>query len=393
VYRTTSPIRVLLLCLGASLLGCKPPAPPNDEAHPNLVVVPPGSEASPRFHRGSIALSFFYTCAITDDAHVACWGAKHDPKKATDDDRTAGVERIAGLSGAVELTASSEKVCARLADDSISCWSSSEAPKKRLIDVGSPVHLSVGLSAVCALSRAGTIACVTHQRVKQSPPIEGAVELRMSSSYNSILARKLDGTLWASDGQRAFRRIEGIDRVAGLGTGYQDCVQTEKGVVSCLDLSGEAPIVLAPSGVPVGLPPARQITTGSEWGCALTQADEVRCWHAESGLEPFCLPPQLAAALGVDRRICAGPGPFPNMGLRDGQPIPTLKLDRPLEIVAGGYHLCARLSDGPVVCWGDNASGESDPDDSGPHASPRPTSKSTFIVRPTVIRGLGAQAR
>ncbi len=60
-----------------------------------------------RFHPGSIALSVFYSCAITDDAHVACWGAKSDPTKATGSDRTASVETIAGLSGAVELTASS----------------------------------------------------------------------------------------------------------------------------------------------------------------------------------------------------------------------------------------------------------------------------------------------
>jgi hypothetical protein len=391
--RTISQIRVLLLCLGASLVGCKPPIPPNDEASPNLVVLPAAHEASLRFHQGSIALSFLYSCAITDDAHVACWGAKHDPTKTTGADRTAGVERIAGLSSAVELTASSEKVCARLADDSISCWSISEAPKKRPIDMRSPVQIGVGLSAVCALSSAGSIACVTHNDVKQSPPIEGAVELRMSSGYESILARKTDGTLWSSDGQHAFHRVDGIDGVARLATGYQDCVQTVKGVVSCLDLSGKAPIVLAPSGAPVGLPQARQVTTGNQWGCALTPGDEVRCWHEESGLEPFCFPAELAAAFGVDRRICAGPGPFPNMGIRDAQPIPTLKLERPLEIVAGGYHLCARLSEGPVLCWGDNGSGESDPGDSGPPTSPSQTSKSSFVARPTVVRGLGAQAR
>ncbi len=81
------------------------------------------------------------------------------------------------------------------------------------------------------------------------------------------------------------------------------------------------------------------------------------------------------------------------MGIRDAQPIPTLKLERPLEIAAGGYHLCARLTEGSVLCWGDNAHGESDPVDSGPPASPTPTDKSSFIARPTVIRGLGAQAR
>lgn len=367
--------------------------PPNDEGHTNLAVVPAAPEASSRFHRGSIALSFFYSCALTDDAHVACWGAKTDPKSATGGGRTAGVERIPGLSGAVELTASSEQVCARLSDDSVSCWSTSEGPKKRPLDARSPVQIGVGLTAVCAVERAGSIACVTHKDVKQAPAIEGAVEIKMSSSSSAILARKADGTLWSSDGQQAFRRVEGIDHVAELPRGYQDCVLTTKGAVSCHDLAGDTTIIPLPTAVGVGLPPARQVTTGNQWGCALISANEVRCWHAESGLQPVCFPLELAEALGVHRQICAGPGPFPSVGIRDAQPIPTLQLIAPLEIVAGGYHICARLREGDVVCWGDNGSGESDPDDFEPYVAPRPSSKSSFVVRPTVIHGLEARPR
>jgi alpha-tubulin suppressor-like RCC1 family protein len=85
---------------------------------------------------------------------------------------------------------------------------------------------------------------------------------------------------------------------------------------------------------------AIQITAGIYHTCALLASHNVRCW----GYGRF-------GALGLGNTNNIGDNELPSS-------VPTVSLGGPVDqVVAGGAHTCARLSDGNVRCWGSNSTG------------------------------------
>lgn len=89
---------------------------------------------------------------------------------------------------------------------------------------------------------------------------------------------------------------------------------------------------------------ARQITTGSDFSCALLDNSQVKCW----GRGAF-------GKLGYGDTLNRGDTPA-EMG--DGLPFVDLGTGRSaLKVEAGFFHVCALLDNSQVKCWGDNSNG------------------------------------
>lgn len=85
---------------------------------------------------------------------------------------------------------------------------------------------------------------------------------------------------------------------------------------------------------------AIQITAGVYHTCAVLASHNVRCW----GLG-------RSGALGLGNTNNIGDNEHPTA-------VPTVSLGGPVDqVVAGGAHTCARLTDGNVRCWGGNTTG------------------------------------
>lgn len=127
--------------------------------------------------------------------------------------------------------------------------------------------------------------------------------------------------------------------------------------------------IRAPKKV-AGLGPAKQLALGFFHACALATDETVSCWgHDLAG--------QLGNTAGKDDVVP-----------RAVKGIPTAVK----EIVAGGYHTCARLAGGEIMCWGDNSEGQlglgsRDAGSLVPSSTPTPTTVPTLDK--TVALGAG----
>ncbi|MCA1707062.1 MAG: RTX toxin, partial [Actinobacteria bacterium] len=104
------------------------------------------------------------------------------------------------------------------------------------------------------------------------------------------------------------------------------------------------------SHTPVNLGPGRTalaITAGEQHTCALLDDRSVRCWgFGERGSLGYGRDPAQSAAPNI------GDDETPNTA-------GPVNLGGPATaITAGGYHTCARLTDGSVRCWGMNFNGQ-----------------------------------
>jgi alpha-tubulin suppressor-like RCC1 family protein len=93
--------------------------------------------------------------------------------------------------------------------------------------------------------------------------------------------------------------------------------------------------------VEVNLPSrATSVALGFEHSCSLLDSGQVYCWGQN-----------YSGQLGSGKD--ASEMPFTNL------PIAVQGLSgKAVEVVAGGYHTCARLEDAKVYCWGDNRYGQ-----------------------------------
>ena len=121
--------------------------------------------------------------------------------------------------------------------------------------------------------------------------------------------------------------------------------------------------------VDLGLDPGVTVvkmSPGYRHTCVLTSDDRVKCWGGNSdgqlGLGDTKSRGGLASQMGTGL-------PFVNLGLPVGE--------KPIDICASAFHMCAHTSSGHIKCWGRNAHGElglGDTNDRGDQAGEMGTS-------------------
>jgi alpha-tubulin suppressor-like RCC1 family protein len=183
------------------------------------------------------------------------------------------------------------------------------------------------------------------------------------------------------------------DLLAGLAAGSAHaCALRQSGRVTCWGRNsdgqlGDGTLTPRSSGVPVlGLTDALMIAAGDRHTCAVRRTGQVACWGADDTgqlgdgggadrLTPTPVPgvanaTTIAAGAGFscagladDTAVCwgddrngelgngaASPAPLP--------PVPVAGLTGARGLFANAQHACAILTDGQLVCWGSNTSGQ-----------------------------------
>jgi alpha-tubulin suppressor-like RCC1 family protein len=280
----------------------------------------------------AISTGAYHSCALSDDGTVRCWGANYDGQLGRGnvaqrgdlpDQMGANLAPVDLGTGrtATAISAGANHTCALLDDSTVKCWGANNAGqlgRGDLADVGDGVaEMGDDLSAV--------------------PLGNGAVVTAISAGGDHTCALLDTGQVkcW---GENASGEL-GLGNVDDRGDGPAEMGSA----LPTVDLGG---------GFVTGL------ATGSENTCAVLDAVSVKCWGGNG-----------AGQLGLGDTSDRGNSPG-EMGTN--LPAVSLGTGRTVDAVSlGNAHVCARLDNDQVRCWGYNASGQlglGDDDDRGDQA-------------------------
>jgi hypothetical protein len=258
-----------------------------------------------------------HTCARLDDGSVKCWGLNDRGQLGLGDTQSRGDgpgEMGATLPAAdvgpgrtaLQLAAGVNHTCARLDDGSVKCWGMNNFGQ---LGLGDTQNRGDGPGEMGA----------TLPAVDLGP---GRTALQLTAGNGHTCARLDDGSV----------KCWGFNSVGQLGLG-----DTQN--------RGDGPGEMGATLTAVNLGPGRtalQLTAGNGHTCARLDDGSVKCWGNNSGGQ---------LGLGDTQSRGDGPGEMgATLAAADIGPGRTA-----LQLTAGGFHTCARLDDGSVKCWGENA--------------------------------------
>jgi len=338
-----------------------------------------------------IAAGGFHSCLLLNDGTAACWGGNSYGELGNGSSTLFGVPvpaAVAGMTGAVSISAGATFTCAVLADRTVKCWGDNSTgqlgngteiasalplPVLNLMGVTS---LSTGYGYACAVVSGGTAKCwgdnssgqLGDQSTTQSSiPVEvkgltGIAEI--AAGFNSTCALLLDGTVkcWGDNsfGQLGIGtgtasptpvqvlNIGSATGIFGFYSANPAFVSSDQDSTFCATLSdgsaecwGSSALGATGAGTD-GLTQARpiavkgalgvlQIAGGQHFACATTSSG-VSCWGSNGSGQ-------------------LGNGSSANLS---NVPVQVSNLGSAVAVAAGIYHACALLSDGSVQCWGSN---------------------------------------
>lgn len=328
----------------------------------------------------------YHTCVTTSAADAYCWGL-NDAGQLGHPLQTAPLppQAVPGLSGNVlQIAAGSRFTCALTLDRTVKCWGSNYSGQ---LGDGStttryePVDVSGLGNGISAVATGGTHTCAILPT--------GGIKCWGSNSQGQV------GNATASS-QTTFpvdvSGINGDTLSVSLGANHS-CVLLNGGSVKCWGANsvgqlGDGTMTQRRTPVDViGLPAdVVDIDLGGKHSCALTSTGHLYCWgynyFGQLGLGdalPRALPTLVAdvgngaAALSVgmnstcvvmqDHSVkCWGNNRRGQLGdasnISRSTPSNATGITNPIAIAGGGSHTCAIGSDREVSCWGDNYSGQ-----------------------------------
>jgi cysteine-rich repeat protein len=276
----------------------------------------------------------YFSCGIAADTSVRCWGYNNlgqlgnggisNSNKAT---------AVAGVSGAVGISAGNAHACAVLKTGKVLCWGShsngqlghgaaatavANAVPVEVLGITTAVRVAAGRLHTCALLADGTARCWGYN---------GQGQLGDSTVLQRVApVQVLD--------------VKGLIDLTG---GYNSsCALTQTGLIKCWgeNANGQLGNGNTDSSTPVNVPGLSaavslgQISIGAH-ACAVLADGTGRCWgEGASG--------QLGDNAVVARNLA----------------VPISNLANIAELSGGYSHTCARLTDNSLKCWGRNAEGE-----------------------------------
>jgi len=279
----------------------------------------------------SIANGEDFSCAVTADGSVRCWG-RNNFGQLGDGTFTNSLRPVLvfGLTQAVEVKCGHQHACARLADGTVWCWgnnthgnlgdgttSASNTPRQ-VVGVTGATSLASGFLHVCAAVPEG-VRCWGNN---------GAGELGDGTTTRRLTAVAVSGL------------SAGVVQVAA--NGHHTCSLQSNGRVRCWGYNfygqlgqghtGETLMLVTPTGLTSGVV---HLSAGFAFTCAVMNSGQVRCWGSN----------------GVGE---LGDGTTTNRS----RPTEVPGLSEVLETVGGYRHTCARLNSGAMRCWGEGSNGQ-----------------------------------
>jgi alpha-tubulin suppressor-like RCC1 family protein len=245
----------------------------------------------------------------------------------------------------VQLAAGAAHSCALLSGGTVRCWglnSSGQLGNGTAVSSSTPV-VATGLTAVTHLAAGDKFSCaVTAARVKC-----WGLNTNGQLGNGSLVGKTVPTQVMATP----TAALSGVSRVAA-GTAFACALNSPgvNGTVRCWGANntgqlGDGTVLQRPRPVVVkatattGLKGVTAIAAGGSSACALLTNGAVRCWGLNTSgqlgnntLVSSKFPVQVAGINGVAAKATA--------------------------ITVGANFACARISNGTVRCWGNNASGQ-----------------------------------
>lgn len=278
------------------------------------------------------------TCIVSADHRVRCWGQIQVHNKCDVCLRPEtcwrirhGPDTIARVEDAVEVVLGGSHGCARLRDDSVSCWgtdihgAAGVGPRRwsrsnplppsttasHLEDLSNVAQLTAGRFHTCAVHQDGTVSCWGWNRHGQlgtkrgssgfhPAPVDGlmgVVKVSAGAGHTCVLRR--DRTVWCwgrndrgqlGDGSKTNRPrptpVVGLNSAVEIATGdFHSCARKASGEVLCwgsnrsgqLGHSHDEDLVRTPQSID-GVEDADLISAGGNSTCIVRDMRIIRCW-------------------------------------------------------------------------------------------------------------------
>jgi len=265
-----------------------------------------------------------HTCALLDDDAVRCWGFADDGRLGYNSTDNVGDNETPAAAGPVDfgpgrtakaVSAGGYHTCAILNDDTVRCWGFGDDGR-----LGYANTATVGRG--CRLPTSGS-TCIPAPRTENLGPVDlgaGRTAKAISAGLAHTCAVLDDGSV----------------RCWGRGGGGRLGYGNEHSIGDNESAGAAGPVDLGPGRT------AQAIDAGGAFSCALLDNGAVRCW----GFNSF-------GQLGYANTAPIGDGETPGsagpVDLGPGRTATAISL--------GALHMCARLDDGAVRCWGYGANG------------------------------------
>lgn len=265
-------------------------------------------------------------CAVFSDGSLYCWRAERIGK-VRDGTRVHWLlpVRVPVQEAVRDVAINHSQLCAvTRRGGHVVCWRSkndrAESTIRAELWEGAP-EIVEGLDGVVSLAVALTHACAVRQ--------DGSVWC-----WGHPLGGKLGGELMYSADPLPPRRVEGISSARSVSVfNESSCALLQDGTVTCWgkDMWGTLGKAAGLDNTPrdIGIRDVERFELGGH-SCAVMRAGSVSCW-------------------GFNYEGQASPSTKPDF-VR--QPTRVPGIEHAVEVVGGGNHTCARLSDGSVRCWG-----------------------------------------
>lgn len=327
----------------------------------------------------TLALGAEHSCAILDDGSVKCWGANGEGQLGLDDAAARGdgpgemgdalpkVDLGVGRT-ALALAAGSDHTCAVLDDGSVKCWGGNgygqlmtgdstargknagdmaALPSAQLPPGRTARAVSANFQSTCALLDDGTVRCVGFN-------LSGQLGLGNNATRGPNAAHVGAGLLAADLGA-------GTSALEVASGNSHTCARLAGGKLKCWgdnlfgqlglgdtqrrgDEAGEMGAALPSVDLGPALGVAR-VAIGNRFSCAILSNGKTKCWGNNTsgrlGLGDTAARGKLVADMGAA---------LPYVDLGAGRTA--------VDLALGSAHVCARLDDGAIKCWGENDYGQ-----------------------------------
>ncbi|GAB3382029.1 PxKF domain-containing protein [Lysobacter fragariae] len=277
----------------------------------------------------SVTAGVQHTCGVRPDGHVTCWGAvnwNYDYEPPSPSSPMPPIPPQETVFGMGQLAAGDWHDCQLNAEGQLSCWGGfpqDPEPWSRFSAVSS------GQDATCARDDSGHLRCYGNNgMVREGLPFEPMRQFDLGYEHACGVAA-LDGSpkCWGRETNGKTVPPAGLlfrNTSAGL---MHSCGVGVDGNGQCWGFNGDGETNIPP------LPPEwgfLDVQAGERHSCGLDSALHIRCW----GMSP---PPYDPSDYN----------PAHN---------PDFATFRALSV--GAYHSCAIRTDGSLLCWGENWSGQ-----------------------------------
>lgn len=342
-----------------------------------------------------------FSCAITRDDRIACWGFDRGEALGREDVHLHTVEGLRASS----IAAAGHTTCAVDEAKQLRCWGNesiesigiSGAAKPALVDIpsgGEVLDFSTGWES-CFLLSNGSLQCGSWTSAGPgsssfvpsiaSPDVQAMVNTQPPACTITKTNRKAQ----LNCGQ-SFSLLEPETRLKDpfdiSAANMRACVAHSGGKVTCFAefyYWGDGPRPPREFKHIPGISDAVAVSSGTYHDCALRKDGRVSCWvgrtesmWSEDGRTATSVHYRMTdpVDMGLDQIIelvsgsqhhcalskagkvsCWADSPYSEQTV--WQPVPTLGSDV-VEIAAGTEHTCARSKAGQVSCWGDDVWGQ-----------------------------------